>query len=273
MASITDCVSEGLKYPFNDVKKILSLGVLFTIINFIVFAILEKTINIFRIIALTDGKNLAFKFSQVHPTDIYIIAGLAIISFIILLIINGYEYNVIKFSIDRKTDLPEFNNILNLLTNGLKYFLVSLIYNIIPMIILIAGFELQSIQNGDYIISIISTILFIICNFLLIMALANMVDNDKFTKAFALKEIIDKISNLGWVKYIGIILFAIIVYCIIMLALVIVLMFITMFMAMTINQAMIIIAIILIIEGLFINSYICIFFNRVYGSIYNESIK
>ena len=67
MASITDCVSEGLKYPFNDVKKILSLGVLFTIINFIVFAILEKTINIFRIIALTDGKNLVFKFSQVHP--------------------------------------------------------------------------------------------------------------------------------------------------------------------------------------------------------------
>ena len=49
MASITDCVKEGLKYPFNDIKKILSLGVLFTIINFLTLGILEKNINIVRI--------------------------------------------------------------------------------------------------------------------------------------------------------------------------------------------------------------------------------
>lgn len=42
MASITDYVKEGLKYPFNDIKKILSLGVLFTIINFLALAILKK---------------------------------------------------------------------------------------------------------------------------------------------------------------------------------------------------------------------------------------
>ncbi|WP_407422151.1 DUF4013 domain-containing protein [Methanobrevibacter sp.] len=273
MAGITDCVSEGLKYPFKDIKKILSLGILFTIINVIAFAILEKTINIVRIISHTDGNNIALKISQLPSTDIYIIAGLAIISFIVVLIINGYQYRVINFAIGRKTELPEFNKISNLLVNGLKYFLVSLIYNIIPIIVMIAGFELQSIQNGDYIISIISMILFIICNLLLIMALANMVDNDKFTKAFDLKEISDKISALGWVKYIGIILFAIIVYCIIMLALGIVLMFITMFIVMTTNQVMIIMAILSVIGGLFINSYICIFFNRVYGSVYNEAIK
>ena len=273
MASITDCVSEGLKYPFNDIKKILCLGVLFTIINFIVFAILEKTINIVRIISLADGNNLISKISQVPSTDIYIIAGFVIISFIISLIIMGYQYNVIKFTIDKKTDLPGFSDILNLLVNGLKYFLVSLIYNIIPMIVLIAGFEMESIQNGDYIVSIISMILAIICNLLLIMALANMVESDKFLKAFDLKEIIGKISDLGWFKYIGIIIFTFIIYFIVMVALGIILMFITMFISMAINHTMIIIAVLSIIEGLLVSPYISVFFNRVYGSIYKEAAK
>ena len=273
MASITDCVGEGLKYPFNDIKKILSLGALFTIINFLLLASLERTINIVRIFSLTHGNTLTFRLSQIPSNDSYIIAGLAIISFIIVLIINGYQYRVIKYSVDKKMNLPGFREILNLLINGLKYFLVSLIYNIIPIIVLIAGFELQSIQNGDYIITVLSMILFIICNLFLIMALANMVDSNKFTKAFDLKEIIGKISDLGWIKYIGIIFFAIIIYSIIMLALGIVLMLFTMFMVMATNQAMILIAILSIIEGLFINSYISIFFNRVYGSVYNEAVK
>lgn len=273
MVSITDCVKEGLKYPFNDIKKILSLGVLFTIINFLTLGILEKNINIVRIFSSANGNTLALKSSQIPPIDVCTVAGLAIISFIILLIINGYQYSVIKYAVDKKTDLPEFSDILNLLLNGLKYFLVSLIYNIIPIIVLIAGFELQSIQNGDYIISVISILLFIICNFLLIMALANMVDSNKFKKAFDLKEIIGKISDLGWMKYIGIILFTFIIYSIIMLALGIVLMPFTAFIAIATNQAVMLIAILSIIEGLFINSYISIFFNRVFGSVYTEAVK
>ena len=105
------------------------------------------------------------------------------------------------------------------------------------------------------------------------MALANMIDSNEFKKAFDLKEITDKISKLGWVKYISIILFTIIIYGIIMLALGIILMFISMFIAVAINQAMIIASILLIIDGLFIMPYISVFFNKVYGSIYREAIK
>ena len=270
MASITDCVSEGLKYPLNDVKKLLNLGVFFIISNIILFGIFEENLHVFRVLALVKG-TLSFRFSQIPPNDIYIIAALTVISFIISLIILGYQYIVIKFSIDANNNLPEFGDIANLLVNGLKYFAVSLIYNIIPTIVLIAGVEL--IQDVDYIMSIISFILFLICNFLLIMALANMIDSNEFKKAFDLKEITDKISKLGWVKYIGIILFTIIIYGIIMLALGIILMFISMLIAVAINQAMIIASILLIIDGLFIMPYISVFFNKVYGSIYREAIK
>lgn len=274
MASITDCVGEGLRYPFNDLKKILSFGLLFAIINMITFAILEKSVDVFRLLAVAKGGTLALRFSQVPSGDIYLIAGLAVISFIISLIIMGYQYNVIKFSIDEKDELPGFRDILGLLVNGVKYFIVTLVYNILPMIVLIAGgVGLHSVQNGDYIVTIVAGILFIICNFMLIMALANMVDNDKITKAFDLGKITNKISNLGWGKYIGIVLFTIIIYAIIMAAVGMILVFLSMFVAIALNQAMVIIAIISIIEGLLISSYISVFFNRVYGSIYRQSVK
>lgn len=274
MASITDCVGEGLRYPFNDMKKILIFGLLFAIINMISFAILEKSVDIFRLLAVANANTLALRFSQVPSGDIYLIAVLAIISIIISLIIMGYQYNVIKFSIDEKDDLPGFKDIAGILVNGVKYFIVTLIYNILPMIVLIAGgIGLHPVQNGDYIVTTVAGILFIICNFLLIMAIANMVDNDKITKAFDLREITDKISNLGWGKYIGIVIFTIIIYAIIMAAVGVILVFLSMFVAIALNQAMVIIAIISIIEGLLISPYISIFFNRVYGSIYRQSVK
>lgn len=274
MASITDCVGEGLRYPFNDMKKILIFGLLFAIINMIAFAILEKIVDIFRLLAVANVNTLALRFSQIPSGDIYLLAVLAIISIIISLIIMGYQYNVIKFSIDEKDDLPGFEDISGILINGVKYFIVTLVYNILPMIVLIAGgIGLHPVQNGDYIVMTVAGILFIICNFLLIMAIANMVDNDKISKAFDLREITDKISNLGWGKYIGIVIFTIIIYAIIMAAVGVILVFLSMFVAIALNQAMVIIAIISIIEGLLISPYISVFFNRVYGSIYRQSVK
>ena len=124
------------------------------------------------------------------------------------------------------------------------------------------------------VIMLISMVLFIIAYFLLIMALNNMVAHDSLKKAFDFREIIDNISNLGWGKYIGIILFTVIVYMVIMVAVSFILSFITVAFAATIsNQALIISLVISVIEGLFIDSYGSVFFNRVCGSIYRESIK
>lgn len=273
MASITDNISEGLKYPFKDVKKLLILGALFTSISLISFGITEYLLKIFRIIAKAPGNSFTFKLSQIPANNIYITVFLALISFIILLIIMGYLYNVIKFSIESKNDFPEFGDVLNLLKNGVKYFVVSFVYNIIPLIVFLVGTCYVNFHNSDYLVSILTFLLSIICNFLLIMALTNMVDADKFTKAFALREIVDKIANLGWIKYMGTVIFTFIIYAIIMAAIGIILMFITMFIALAINKAMIIMAIITVLQGLFISPYISIFFNRVYGSIYREAIK
>ena len=273
MASIIDNITEGLKYPFKDIKKLLILGALFSLLSIVSFGISEYLLKIFRIIAKAPGNSFAFKLSQIPANNIYIITFLAIISFIITLIIMGYQYNIIKFSIENKKDFPEFNGLLNLMINGLKYFIVSFAYNVIPTIVLVGGLSYVQFFNSDYIISILAALLFMICNLIMIMGLANMVDANKFIKAFDLREIIGKIADLGWIKYIGTIIFTYIIYAIIMVTIGIILMFIIMFIALSINKAMIILAIISIIQGLFISSYISIFFNRVYGSIYREAIK
>lgn len=278
MASITDCVVEGLKYPFNDIKKLLGLGVLFALISALSTYISVKSFDIFRAtVHLAEKTNAGIShlsFSQLPTGDIYLVAGLCILAFIVSLFILGYQYNIIKFSIEKKDDLPGFSDVLGMFINGIKYFLVIVAYNIIPSLVLVGGVTLVGDSSAVIAISLISALLFIIANLLLLMALNNMVAHDSIKKAFDLHEIIGNISNLGWGKYIGIIIFTVIVYMIIMVAVSFVLSFVTVALAATIsNQAIIISFIIAIIEGLFVDSYGALFYNRVCGSIYRESVK
>jgi hypothetical protein len=100
-----------------------------------------------------------------------------------------------------------------------------------------------------------------------------MVANDSLKKAFDLREITDNISNLGWGKYIGIIIFTLIVFMVVNVAAGFILSFLTLLFARAFNQAIVVAAFIGILEGLFITSYTSVFYNRVCGSIYREAIK
>ena len=107
MASITDCVVEGLKYPFNDLKKLLGFGVLFAILSALSTYISVKSFDIFRFtVHLVENTNTTVShigFSQLPTGDIYLVVGLAILSFIVTLFIFGYQYDIVKFSIDKKS--------------------------------------------------------------------------------------------------------------------------------------------------------------------------
>ena len=278
MASMTDYVVEGLKYPFNDVKKLLGFGVLFALMSALSTFISVKSFDIFRdTVHIVENSNTTLShlpFSQLPTADINFVAALAIIGFIISLFILGYQYNVVKFSIDKKEDLPGFSDILGIFIKGIKYFLVILAYNIIPMLVFVGGIALVGDSSLLPVIFLISGLLFIIAYFLLIMALNNMIAYDDIKKAFDLSEITGNIANLGWGKYVGIIIFTLIVYMIIMAAVSFILSFISAIFAATIsNQALAVAYFIAIIEGLFIDSYGAVFYNRVCGSIYRESIK
>lgn len=278
MASITDCVVEGLKYPFNDIKKLLGFGVLFVIFELCTMAFTIKTVDVTRIIIRTMENTNAtastLNISQLPNLDIYLAFAILAIGFIVALFIMGYQYNVLEFSISKKEDLPGFGDILGMLVRGVKYFIVSIVYSIPPMFVAFLAIILTNNSSVWPVMMLISVLLLIICYFLLIMALNNMVAHDSLKKAFDFRQIIDNISNLGWGKYIGTVLFTVIVFIIINMAVGVVLSFLTvMFAAAINNQAIVVSAFITIIEALFVSSYCSVYFNRVCGSIYRESIK
>ena len=278
MASITDCVVEGLKYPFNDIKKLLGFGVLFVIFELCTMAFTIKTVDVTRIIIRTMENTNAtastLNISQLPNLDIYLAFAILAIGFIVALFIMGYQYNVLEFSISKKEDLPGFGDILGMLVRGVKYFIVSIVYSIPPMFVAFLAIILTNNSSVWPVMMLISVLLLIICYFLLIMALNNMVAHDSLKKAFDFRQIIDNISNLGWGKYIGTVLFTVIVFIIINMAVGVVLSFLTvMFAAAINNQAIVVSAFITIVEALFVSSYCSVFFNRVCGSIYRESIK
>ena len=275
MASITDCVVEGLKYPFNDIKKLLGLGVLFAIIDVlsIVFTMNMSKV-VMDVLEKTNATVSSFKFAMLPVGNVYAAIGIIIVGFIVALFIMGYQYNVINFSINKREDLPGFGDIMGMFVSGIKYFIVSFAYSIPPMIVAALGLLFLDNSSIMVFILLISGILLVICYFILAMALNNMIAHDSLKKAFDFREITGNISNLGWGKYIGTIIFTVIVFMIINAAVGIVLSFLTTGFAMAINnQAMVISVVISIIEGLFVSSYCSIFFNRVCGSIYRESIK
>ena len=188
MASITDCVVEGLKYPFNDIKKLLGVGILCVIIDLISIVFTIKTVDVTKMIIGTLEKTNAtgfnLNFSQLPNGDIYLAIAMLVVGFIVSLFIMGYQYDVVNFSINRKDDLPGFGDIVGMFIKGVKYFLVCLVYSIPSMIVAFLAILVSNNSSLWSVIMVISVLLIIICYFILIMALNNMIAHDSLKKAF-----------------------------------------------------------------------------------------
>ncbi|WP_405294732.1 DUF4013 domain-containing protein [Methanobrevibacter sp.] len=280
MASITDCVVEGLKYPFTDIKKVFGLGVLFTIVELLLMALTIRSVDVTRTVIDTVEHNANLTASGMNASmlssgDTFLGVAMMIIAFVAALFIMGYQYNVIDFSINKKDDLPGFADILGMFIRGIKYFAVSLVYGIPVVLVMMLGILVSVFNSSLFVVVMMISLLFaFICYLLWIMALNNMVAHNSIKKAFDLSEIIGNIANLGWGKYIGTVLFTVIVFVIINMAVGVVLSILSAAFAAAINNQAIVISVVIgVIEAFFVSSYLTVFFSRVCGSIYRESIK
>ncbi|MGF7118256.1 DUF4013 domain-containing protein [Methanobacterium oryzae] len=146
-------VKDSLKYPFTDWKKFLILGIIILIYN------LSGITDIFGV------KNS------------YIIGILAVIGFIIVFLVNGYLFRVIKLSLDEKAEFPEFNNWINTGIEGLKVFTANIVYFLPAILItfiltvfygsyLTSEFQVVGLNTFEYSISLISVVIPEILNLL-----------------------------------------------------------------------------------------------------------
>ena len=280
MSSITDVVKEGLKYPFNDGKKVLTLGVIFLISSLVSLLMQYFVFDNMRILAdNAPVDTIQAAISALPPTNMTLIVLSWIVTFILMIFCSGYIYDIIKYGIEGKSELPEFKDIKGIFIKDIRSFIVGIAYSILPVILFLLGLMLAvnesvsgSVNAIGGIIIVIAIAFAIFAALLEIMALCNMVDKDELAAAFRFKEILALIKNLGWGRYIGILLFAIIAIMIISVFFSFIFGAIATGISILFGSAFVLALVNLIFNSLLINPYTSIVISRVYGSVYKEAI-
>ena len=89
MSSITDVVKEGLKYPFNDGKKVLTLGAIILLSSLVSLFMEYKVFDNIQIMADADHVgSVQAAFSAIPPTNVALVVLSWIVSLILVLLLS-----------------------------------------------------------------------------------------------------------------------------------------------------------------------------------------
>lgn len=149
---------------------------------------------------------------------VLILGILFLISFLIIpaFLVMGYFFRILKGSIAGFEELPDFEEWGEMFIDGLKLFIVQIVYFLIPAIVILIGIwaSFASISTGYIsdptafigimgVTAIIGIILALILGLVANIAISNMaLNNGELGAAFRFSEILEQISTIGWGKYI-----------------------------------------------------------------------
>jgi len=193
--NVGQIIKDSLKYPFSDWKKFLILGIII-------------------LITVTYDFVWVLGFNNILIWYILFTIGLIIQ----LLVVVGYQFRIIKSTLAGADELPVFNNWISMFSDGFKVKIVEVVYSI-PVILLVLIFAKISYAsilwstsinptNIPYFEIVVKWLLIAFLYKILIypifrIAIAHMANNEsKLGSAFKLREILNKIGNVGWGKLI-----------------------------------------------------------------------
>ena len=229
-------IGDAFKYPVSNWKRLLILGVIVLITQIL----MEIVIGYGRVSGL-----LYF---------------LLIPALIAVFLTMGYQLRTIATSIVGENEPPEFNDWTKMFLDGLRVFITSIAYGIIPTIILIMGFIMLLTRSYGLgvIVLIVGALLFIILGIISVMAISNMAYYNEIGAAFKFGEIIERIESIGWLEYIVMLILLVILYIILLVVASVV---------MLIPYAG------LVLASLIIYPFIYLFLYRTIGLIYKETLE
>ncbi len=150
----------------------------------------------------SDGIETSKKLFNDTP-KLLLLAVIAIIP-ILNLILLGYFAKIIKSgSSDPPPDLPPITDYPNLFIDGLRIFLVLLLYFLLPFVFILVGVWIM-IFSGGFAISFIAigVVLSILLALIAVMGIVHMIYTGDITKAFSFGEIAEIIRTAGWENYV-----------------------------------------------------------------------
>ncbi|MBE6513126.1 MAG: DUF4013 domain-containing protein [Methanobrevibacter olleyae] len=177
---IGEIISDAIHYPLNHINSLL----VYIVIMFVI-----GLIGVFTGVGVIIGQEA----NQGFASGIIGLIGLLLI-LIIALLVNGYGLDIIKLAIDRSDAAPEID-IANQVIAGLKYLIVSIVYCIIPFIVM----ALLSSLN-DTLGLIVGIILFIIFGLALIMGECRLANTGSLGEALNIPEAIKDLQTIGILK-------------------------------------------------------------------------
>lgn len=281
MSSITDVVKEGLKYPFNDGKKVLTLGIILLVSSLVSIFMDYMVFDNMRVLAdAAPVETVQAAISALPPSNVALVVLSWIITFVLAIFCAGYLYNVIKYSIENRSDLPGFADIKNIFVNGIKIIIVEIAYMILPAILLLLGIMLavneavsSSVNTIGGILIVIAIVFAIFAALMEIMAICNMVEKDNLKAAFDFNGILAQIKNIGWGRFIGILIFTGVVIAILSVFLDLIFGAIATGLSILLGSALVLVLTRTIFDSLLVSPYMGIVLSRIYGSIYREANK
>ncbi|WP_048204267.1 DUF4013 domain-containing protein [Methanobacterium formicicum] len=187
---IGEIVKDSIRYPFSHWKSFLILGIITT---------LAASRSISQLFGLNTGLAL-------------FLGMLGMFGLLFGILIEGYEIRILKSSQAGFTELPDFDDWFDMIINGIKAILVRIIY-FIPLFLIIvvsaislglsSGFlRFNTLTTFLVVLSMVVLLYFLIVYPILLMALSNMAFYGKLESAFEFRQIINKISSIGWKNFI-----------------------------------------------------------------------
>jgi len=228
-------IGDSFKYPVSNWKRLLILGVIVLISQLLMEIIIG--------------------YGYVSS----LLYFLLIPAFIAIFLTLGYQLRTIATSIIGENEPPEFNDWTKMFLDGLRVFIISIAYGIIPTIILSVGFVMLLIGSSvGVIVLLVGAVLFIILGIISVMALSNMAYYNEIGAAFKFGEIKERIESIGWLEYIVMLILLAILYIILLVVGSLVTM---------IPYAG------LVIASLIIYPFIYLFLYRAIGLIFKETVE
>lgn len=187
-----EIITDALSYPLQNIKAL----VVYMILGIILGIAIAGTVGAVMVGAMAENA-LA-------------VIGSGIIGIIIALfigfIITGYELDIIKYGIERSNGAPGIDFIRQFI-NGVKYFVVNIVYMIIPIIIA----AILAIIFQHWLSGVLTVIISIIFAFALMMGQCRLAKTEDLGYALSIGEAIGDISRVGIGK---VVLFVIIMFVI-----------------------------------------------------------
>lgn len=176
-----EIISDALVYPFHNIKALI----LYIILGIILGIAISGTV-----VAVVAGAAANNALAVIGSGIIGIIIAL-----IIGFVISGYQLDIVKYGINRDDGAPGIDFVRQFI-NGVKLFVVQIVYFIIPIIIeAILAVIFQHWLSG--LITIILTIIFALAAF---MGQCRLAKTEDLGNALAIGEAIGDISRVGILK-------------------------------------------------------------------------